>query len=174
MKQIFLSVIASLDILCKVLESYEVLWAAPSPVGIYIFKVNNGNTRTCKLCSKLKIKTPEQRQWRRSGVFIVNLNQMLHDVLVFPLLNLNKQMPVPSEIYHHVHRTLFNKIYSKSYFQEFWSDFKVTIFPTKKLFVASMDTRWNHGALSTRKRTFKFNNLINTRISFFCYISTCI
>ena len=38
-------------------------------VGIYMFKVNNGNTRTgCEISSKLTIKTPE----RRSGVFIVN------------------------------------------------------------------------------------------------------
>ena len=31
--------------------------------GIYLFKVNNVNTRTmCEICSKLAIKTPEQRQ----------------------------------------------------------------------------------------------------------------
>ena len=40
------------------------------PSGIYLLKVNNGNTRTrCEICSKLTIKTPEQRQWRRSRVF---------------------------------------------------------------------------------------------------------
>ena len=33
------------------------------PDGIYLFKVNIGNTKTTsKICSKLKIKTPEQRQ----------------------------------------------------------------------------------------------------------------
>ena len=43
------------------------------PVGNYMFKVNNSNTRTrCEICSKLTIKTPERRQWRRSGVFNVN------------------------------------------------------------------------------------------------------
>ena len=31
-----------------------------SPVGIYMFKVNNTSTKTkCKTCSKLTIKTPE-------------------------------------------------------------------------------------------------------------------
>ena len=31
-----------------------------SPVGIYLLKVNNRNTRTrCEICSKLTIKTPE-------------------------------------------------------------------------------------------------------------------
>ena len=36
------------------------------PAGIYLLKVNNGNTRTrCKICSKLTIKTPERRQWRQ-------------------------------------------------------------------------------------------------------------
>ena len=40
---------------------------------IYLFKVNNRNTRKrCKICSKLTIKTPERRHWRRTGVFIVN------------------------------------------------------------------------------------------------------
>ena len=32
------------------------------PAGIYLFKVNNKNTRTrCEICSKLTIKTPERR-----------------------------------------------------------------------------------------------------------------
>ena len=39
------------------------------PVSIYLLKVNNRKTRTkCEICSKLAIKTPERRQWRRSGV----------------------------------------------------------------------------------------------------------
>ena len=38
------------------------------PVGIYLVKVNYRNTRTrCEICSKLTIKTPERRHWRRSG-----------------------------------------------------------------------------------------------------------
>ena len=41
--------------------------------GNYMFKVNDRNTITkCEICSRLTIETPEQRQWRRSGVFIVN------------------------------------------------------------------------------------------------------
>ena len=44
--------------------------------GNYMFKVNDRNTATkCEICSRLTIETPEQRQWRewrRSGVFIVN------------------------------------------------------------------------------------------------------
>ena len=44
------------------------------PANIYLFKVNNRNTRKiCKICSKLTIKTPERRQWRSSGVFIINI-----------------------------------------------------------------------------------------------------
>ena len=37
----------------------------------------------CKICSKLTIKTPERRHWRRCGVFIANFEQILHIVLVF-------------------------------------------------------------------------------------------
>ena len=54
------------------------------PAGIYMFKVNNRNTRTkCEISSKLTIKTPERRYWRRFGVFIVNFEHISHLVLVF-------------------------------------------------------------------------------------------
>ena len=62
-----------------------------TPAGIYLFKVNNRNTRTrCEICSKLTINTPERRQWRRSGVFIVNFEHISHLVLVFLLLTLSR------------------------------------------------------------------------------------
>ena len=61
------------------------------PPGVYLFKDNNGNTRAMHETGlKLTIKAPERRHWRRSGVFIVNFEQILHIVLVFPLLTLNK------------------------------------------------------------------------------------
>ena len=44
-----------------------------------MFKVNNRNTRaTSELCSKLTIKIPEQRQWRSSGIFIVNFEHIVN------------------------------------------------------------------------------------------------
>ena len=61
-----------------------------SPVGVYLLKVNNRDTRTKnKICSKLTIKTPERRQGRHSSIFIVNFEHILHIVLVFLLLKLN-------------------------------------------------------------------------------------
>ena len=42
-----------------------------------------------KYVQKLIIKTPKQRQWRRSSVFIVNFEHISHLVQVFPLLTLN-------------------------------------------------------------------------------------
>ena len=61
------------------------------PVGIYLLKVNNKNFRTrCEICSKLTIKTPERRQWRRFGVFIVDFEHISHLVLVFLLLTLSR------------------------------------------------------------------------------------
>ena len=43
-----------------------------NPANIYLFKVNNRNTRKmCEICSKLTITTPEWRQWR-SGVGTFN------------------------------------------------------------------------------------------------------
>ena len=62
----------------------------PLPAVIYLLKVNNKNTRTkCEICSKLTIKTPERRHWRRFGVFIVNFEHISHLFQVFPLLTLN-------------------------------------------------------------------------------------
>ena len=55
-----------------------------------MFKVYNKNTITRReICSKLTIKIPEERQCRRSGVFIVNFEHISHLVLVFPLLTLS-------------------------------------------------------------------------------------
>ena len=58
---------------------------------VYLFKFDNRNNRTMyKIYSKLAVKIPEQRNWRRSGVFIVNFEQILHSTLKFSLLNFNK------------------------------------------------------------------------------------
>ena len=61
------------------------------PAGIYLFKVNNRNARaSCKMCSKLTVKTPEQRHRYCSGVFIVvNSEHNSHLVLVFLSLTSN-------------------------------------------------------------------------------------
>ena len=49
-----------------------------------MFKVNNRNTRTrCEICAKLTLKTPERRQWRHSGVLIVNFEHILLHFIVF-------------------------------------------------------------------------------------------
>ena len=58
---------------------------------LYLVKFNNRNTRKRgEICSKLTIKTPERRHWRRVSVFI-NFEHILHlSQLVFLLLTLNK------------------------------------------------------------------------------------
>ena len=80
-----------------------------SPVSIYLFKVDDGNTKTMyEICPKLTIKTSKQHhpttpehgfltfsgstERRHSCVFIVNFGQISYIVLVFPLLTLNKQV----------------------------------------------------------------------------------
>ena len=61
-------------------------------MGNYMFKVKNRNTRkSCQICLKLTIKTPEGPHWRGPfGVFIVNFGDISHLVLVFLLLTLNR------------------------------------------------------------------------------------
>ena len=45
---------------------------------IYLFRFDNEDTGTsCEICSKLTIN------WRRSGVFIVNLEHIVNIVLMF-------------------------------------------------------------------------------------------
>ena len=49
------------------------------PANIYLFKFNNRITRKrCEIRPKTMIKTPEQRHWRRSGVFIVYFEHIWH------------------------------------------------------------------------------------------------
>ena len=60
-----------------------------SPASICLFKVIIRKIKTkSEICSKSTIKTPERCH---SGVFIVNLEQISHVDLVFPLLTLNKE-----------------------------------------------------------------------------------
>ena len=61
-----------------------------NPANIYLFKVNNRNTRKrCEIRSKLTIIAPERRHCRCSGVFIINFGHISHLFLVFLLLILN-------------------------------------------------------------------------------------
>ena len=47
---------------------------------------------------KITIKTAERRQWPRSGVFIVNFEQIAHLVLLFLSLTLNMQLPAGKNV----------------------------------------------------------------------------
>ena len=50
-----------------------------------------------EICSKLTLNVPE---WRHSGVFNVNFEQISHIALVFPLFTFNKLMPVGRDIFY--------------------------------------------------------------------------
>ena len=64
---------------------YGTFCFCPYLAGIYLLKVNNRNTRTRhEIFSKLTTKTPERRHWFRSGVCIINFEDISHLVLVFP------------------------------------------------------------------------------------------
>ena len=54
---------------------------------IYMLKVRNTRA-SCKIYSKLTIKTAERHQWCHSGVFNVNFELISHIFLVFLLLTL--------------------------------------------------------------------------------------
>ena len=79
------------------------LWVDFS-VGIYLIKLNIENfDKMSGICSKLTIKTVKHQkkwnlfkvgklQWRCSVAFIVNLEHILHIILVSPLLTLSKSI----------------------------------------------------------------------------------
>ena len=56
------------------------------PTGSYLFKVNKGNTRAMReICSKLKIKGPEQYEWRFSRSLISNFEHISLSISKCPL-----------------------------------------------------------------------------------------
>ena len=74
---------------CSEIDLVEVRYKFECPAGICLFKVNNGNIILMCGITKLIIKTLERRHLSRSGVFIVNIEQISHNVLVFRSLRLN-------------------------------------------------------------------------------------
>ena len=90
-RRVFRMILSFLEIICM---SLFLSIFASYPAGNYMFKVNNRNTRArCEICSELTIKIPERRHWRRSGIFIVDFEHILHLVLRFPLLTLSRWIP---------------------------------------------------------------------------------
>ena len=80
--------------LCKSLWLMYRLWEKPHycisiiPENIYLFKVNNRNTKNFfEICSNLTLKTTERCQWCRSGVFIVNFEHVLKLFLFFSIID---------------------------------------------------------------------------------------
>ena len=61
--------------------------AQPQLVFTVLLQSSNWNTKKkiCEICLKLTAMTPGRRNWRRSGVIVVNLKQISYIVLVFLL-----------------------------------------------------------------------------------------
>ena len=62
------------------------------PVNIYLFKDNNGNTRKrCEICSKLIIKTYEQRHWRDVVLLSLLLTLNIYHTLFYVSISYYEQ-----------------------------------------------------------------------------------
>ena len=73
--------------------STALIFGGPLPASIYLIKGNNKNSKTeCETYSKLTNKTAEIWKWSHSSTFIVPFELISFDILVFLLLNLNKQI----------------------------------------------------------------------------------
>ena len=73
------------------------------PANVYLFKVNNRNTRKrFEICSKLTIKRPEPCQWRLSAIFIVNVEPFfIVSIVLWLWTNVNWDGEEPSKKYHY-------------------------------------------------------------------------
>ena len=94
----------------------KIVWKNAMAADIYLFKVKNGNKKKCERCSKLTIKTPIRRQWRRSGVFIVNFKHISHLFLLFVLFTLSKLMLAGMRFNENNHRGWNSSIQGVEYF----------------------------------------------------------
>ena len=98
----------------------------------------------CKICSKLTIKAPERRHWRRFGVFIANFKQRF--VLVFSYLTLNKQIPTGNDLKEK--RAVASRYKTSPCFYSFtdqYSPEKLSIFHSAKTFTnwSNLHVDWN-------------------------------
>ena len=74
----------------KLILKFSIILFDTFPDGNYMIKVNENARTRCGISSKLTIKTPERRQWRPSGVFIVKLEHISYLVLMFLFLALSR------------------------------------------------------------------------------------
>ena len=117
---------------------------------MYLFKVNNRNTRKrCEICPKLTIKTPKRRYRRRSGMFIVNFEHIVHlfkSVSVVDFEQLNASWEV---------------VAVRPLFKLFWSS-PTNIFTYLKSTIETLEKVWNK---------FKLHNLTSSWC-FYCSLWT--
>ena len=62
-------------------EGYKIhgIFVNINPANIYLFKVNDRNSRKrYEIYSELTIKMPERRPWRRPSTFVVNFEHISH------------------------------------------------------------------------------------------------
>ena len=111
----------------KIMFFGNILTTIPFTANISLFKVGNRKSRKrCEIYSKLTIKTPKRRHWRRFGVFIVNFEHMSLLFLVFLLLTLNKEVLVGLFHQYQLHRISFKNFSldcfasSKTFFSWFY------------------------------------------------------
>ena len=80
------------EIIVETITNFDIFLISESKIDSTFNFCRNTRTR-CEICSKLTIKIPERRQWRFSGIFIVNFEHNSHLVFVFLLLTLNMYLP---------------------------------------------------------------------------------
>ena len=71
------------------------------------------------MCSKLLIKTPERLHWRRSGVFIVNFEQISHIVIWFLLFKCRLSVIHLTALMYNCYR-LMQRIACKNFITPSW------------------------------------------------------
>ena len=124
------------------------------PVNIYLYKNKNTRKRS-KISSKLTINTAERRNWRRSGVFIVNFEYISHLFLVFLLLTLNKQLLLGYVIQNTIrnHFLIFrSRAFQTDRLAKFWQEIQDNLM-YHFVFLDRMDCSWPNSRILPEKES---------------------
>ena len=92
-----------------------ILFSQSFPVNICLFNfINRNANNNCVMCLNLAIKTRERRQWRRSGVCIINFEHILHLLYCWLWACIASVKPHQSILHHHGDTNNTSRIWSNT------------------------------------------------------------
>ena len=130
------------------------------PATIHLFKSNNKKTRIIyEICSKYPRKTPEQL----CCVLVSDFKYILHGLLVFPLLMLNKKYRLGLYYHRHILLLKFPTLILGGICPSLLNSAPCPLLGLRALFI-----------ISTRLTCLRALPIINTRLTHLCLVLCCV